>query len=255
MLPAPRVRGRRARTVLLAFLVGAAYLAWVQGPAPDMATASAANLRGIGRMERREFRPAELEFADAVRLAPDHLPFRVNHGIALLSQLPAGGKDIAAQVRQARYLFDAVLKRDPRHRHARYCLGMISLSIHVNDLSDAHWHFAAVNDLDPDDPHTWLHLGTTHPDGMYSAAARACYERALGLDPCMNEARYKLWSALRGIDDVRSAALLDNHEKLRKSGAYTKTRAVYSEMGKYAEVIGNAACPTPDGGRSNRNRR
>lgn len=212
----------------------------------DMAAATAANLRGVGHIERHELRPAEEAFGEAVQLAPDWLPFQINYGIALFNQQPAEQKALSEQVTRARRVFNGVLDKDPNNKHAHYCLAMISL--YVNDLADAHTHYAVVNKLDPDDAHTWLHLGTTQPDGPNSAPARDCYERALKLDPYLTEARYKLAMALRGVDDGRFPKLIDEHLALQKADVFTESRIVYGEMGKYGAVIGrDPAAKTPAG--------
>ena len=236
--PAPR-RGRWLLVAVALFLaagVGIYFLIprpQVQ-PAPDLEAAAAANARGVGLMERFEYEAAEKEFERALVLAPDWLPAKVNAGIALFNQQPADQKSLSENVNRAQRVFREVLARDPDNKHAHYCLGMIAL--YVGQLAEAYGQFAAVERLDPDDAHTNLRLGATHPDGANSPAAAKYYERALALNPYLNEARYRL--AFAQPDADRRGALLAEHEKLQRADRFAESRIVYAEMGKYADVIG-----------------
>src|SRR5207302_1846035 len=145
-------------------------------PEPDVEAAMAANLRGVGLMEQgdKKFSEAEKAFAEAMRLAPEWQTAKINLGIAMLNQQPADSKTLTAHVEQAKDLFRDVLKQDPNNPHAHYCLGV--LDFYVGRVAEAHEHFVAVNKVDPNDAHTWLRLGATHPNGDSSAAAKECYE-------------------------------------------------------------------------------
>ncbi|HEY1187189.1 MAG TPA: FG-GAP-like repeat-containing protein [Gemmata sp.] len=239
----PRRRWPVPALVLLLVAGAAAYLLWARPkppppppPEPDLSAATSANLRGVGYMEQFDFAKAEQEFADAARLAPDWLPARVNLGIAMFNQQPANNRTLTQHVEKARDEFRAVLARDPNHPHAHYCLGILDL--YITNLPEAYEHFVAVNKTDPDDAHTWLRLGSTHPDGANSPAALRCFDRALTLNPYLNEARYRLAMSLRGTDPARLEKLLAEHERLRQADRFAESRIVYGEMGKYADVIG-----------------
>lgn len=240
--PNPAPRRRRLFLILAALIVGSlgvcAYFVWFRPkpvpPQPDMTAAMAANARGIGFMEQFNYPTAEKEFAEAARIAPDWLPARINLGIALFNQQPTDEKELANQVTRAQEVFNGVLASDPDNKYAHYCLGMIAL--YVGQLREAHEHFVTVNRLDPEDAHTWLRLGTTHPDGPASAAARDCYEKALAFNPYLNEARYRL--AFAQSDPAKKKALLAEHEALSRADLFAEARIVYAEMGKYADVIG-----------------
>jgi tetratricopeptide (TPR) repeat protein len=204
-----------------------------------MDAAMAANLRGVGLMEQHHFPEAEKEFAAAVRFAPDWQTAKINLGIAMLNQQPSDTKELTEQTKKAKEVFGEILTRDPDNPHAHYCLGMLILYVSKpNERAEAYEHFAVVNRIDPNDAHTWLRLGATHPDGEYSAAARDSYEKALKLDPYLNEARYRLAMILRETDPARQEALLGELEDLRKTDRYTESGIKYTEMGKYANVIG-----------------
>src|SRR5262245_30641325 len=119
--PSPAPRRRWLFRILLILLVCSlgvsAYLAWFRPkpvpPQPDMTAAMAANARGIGFMEQFNYPAAEKEFAEALQLAPDWLPARINLGIALFNQQPTDQKELANQVTRAQEAFNDVLARDP----------------------------------------------------------------------------------------------------------------------------------------------
>src|SRR5438067_423806 len=164
--PRPRRRWLLPLAVLLLAGVGVtAYLLWPRpNPQPDLTAAAAANTRGVGRMERYEYAEAEAEFAEAVRLAPDWPPARINLGIAQFNQ------DTPEAIARARATFAEVLARNPADPHAHYCLGIIAAE--RGPFAEAYPHFRAAHEADPDDPHTLLRLGMTHPAGKDSAEAR-----------------------------------------------------------------------------------
>jgi cytochrome c-type biogenesis protein CcmH/NrfG len=228
-----------ALLVLVAAGVGA-YFAFFRTAAPNTFEAAvAANLRGVGYMEQHEFPKAEAEFRAAVNLAPDWLPARINLGISMFNQQPADSKTLTQHVEESRDVFREVLRRDPKNLHARFCLG--TLDLYVGKVAEAHEHFAAVYEIDPNDPHVLVRYATVLPDakgGNSGTLARECYEKALKLDPYFNEARYRLAMAMGDGEDARKRALLDEHGNLSKADQYTESRIVYGEMGKYADVIG-----------------
>ncbi len=199
-------------------------------PLPDMTATLAANTRGVGRMERYEYPEAEKEFAEAVRLAPEWLPARVNLGIAQFNQ------DKPEALDRARTTFAEVLAKDPNNRHARYCLGIIASE--RGPFAEAYPHFLAVHELDPDDAHTLLRLGFTHPAGKSSPKARDYFERSLKRNPYLNAARYNLALALRTTDPERSTRLFAEKQQLMDAEWEVESGTRYGEMGKYADVIG-----------------
>lgn len=241
LAPAPRGRGPLVALAVLLLAgagVGAYFLFRPKPPVPptaDTDAAIAANLRGVGYMEQHDFKKAEPEFAEAVRLAPDWVPARINLAIAMFNQQDPNKKELSTKTEEARKLFGEVLRADPTNRHALYCLGY--LDFYAGNVRDAYPRFAEVSRLDPNDAHTWLRLGSTHPEGPGSPQARECYERALKLNPYLTEARYRL-SQATDPDDPRRKQLLDEHVKLSESDYYTESGSKYTEIGRYADVIG-----------------
>lgn len=243
--PTPNSGGSRGWMLSLALIVlagaaGAVYYFWFRPqpkPAEDMAGAMAANTRGIGLIEQFKYPEAVAEFEKATKLAPDWTPAKINLAIALFNQQPDKVKDLADPVIRAQGIFKEVLTKDPDNRHAHYCLGIIAQ--YVGKFPEAYEHYQAVNKLDANDAHTWLRLGTCHPKGALSAEARECFEKAVKLDPYLNEARYRLFQALQESNPEGSKEQLDEFERLRAIEWETMSRIErYSEQGKYADVIG-----------------
>ncbi len=204
---------------------------------PDMDAATAHNFHGVELMDQLEFTDARAEFAAAVRAAPDWLPARINYGIAVFNENPDNTiQGVNTQAKKAQQVFAGVLARDPDNKHAHYTLGMIDL--YTGEYAHAYPHFLKMSELDPDDAHTWLRVGVTHPAGIDSEAAEGYYEKAIGIDPKLNEARYRLAYAIRLKDDLRFEELLSEFEKLHDSDQFTPSRILFGEMGKYADVIG-----------------
>ncbi len=199
-------------------------------PDPDLGAAMVANTRGVALMEQFKYAEAAKEFEEASKHAPDWLPARINLGIALLNQ------DKPEPLAQARAIFAEILAKDPDNKHAHYCLGIIALS--RGPFAEAYPHFVAVNKLDPEDPDTWLRLGSTHPAGTRSKEARECFEQALKRSPYMNSARYNLSQILFETEPERAKSLTAEFEALKNADVETESDIRYGAMGKYADVIG-----------------
>src|SRR5262245_131400 len=207
-----------------------------EGKTPaDPAAALAANNRGVGHMEwfnqEGGFSKAIDAFEEALRHDPDWLPAHINLAIALLNTDPPKHLDRATQI------FEEVLKRDPDNLHAHYCLGMIAL--YQNRRAEAYNRFDTVVKHDPRDAHAWFHKGLTHPAGQFSAESKECFEKALALNPNLTAARYQVAQHPHQRDPARTARLLAEHKELMEKAEWFEPAAIkYTEMGKYAEVIG-----------------
>ena len=228
-------RNRALPIVLFLLLVGGAiavFTLWPRptaNPADDLPAAMTANQRGVGLMEQYEYKKAVPEFEEATKLAPGWLPARINLAIALMNENTVETK------KRAEELLEAVLAKEPENKHAHYCLGIL-----LNDrtqIKEAHEHFVIVNKLDPEDAHTWLRMGSTHPNGNDSPEARNCFEQALKRNGYLNAARYGLFLGLRADDPARAERVLAEFERLKAADWEQLSGIKYSEMGKYADVI------------------
>ena len=214
----------------------------------DLDAAMAANTRGVGLMEKFEYKDAVKEFEQAVRLAPDWLTARINLGMALFNQQSADDRALTTEARQAQEVFREVLRRDPDNKHAHYCLGIIAL--HAGLREEAYDHFETVSRLDPDDAFTWLRLGIVQPEAG-TPAARDCFARALALNPYLNAARWALAQAqpFTPEGDAEKDRLIADMKRFEEFDNFDESKIAYTTLGKYAEVIGRypAAPPQPVG--------
>lgn len=255
--PAPKRRGLLVILIALGLIAVplAIWLGTRKSSENNLIAAADANLRGVGLMGRSEdkqangrtaFQNAATEFEEAARLAPDWTPAKVNLAIALYNST----KDPADPVlERAIAIFEDVLKREPDNAHAHYNLGIIFLF--RDRVPDSAKHFEAVTRIDPNDAYAWYQLGVTHPDRYDSPDAKRYFQKALDLDPYLNAARYALMGHNHDRDPVRIAALQKEFQNLDTNDLFHEFNVKYSEMGRYADVIGASpvaatyTCPMP----------
>jgi tetratricopeptide (TPR) repeat protein len=216
---------------MLVIVTGVALgLLWLRAPSVGSA-ALAANARGVAHLELFKdgggYPLAVLDFEEAVRLAPDWLPARINLGIALMNNDP-DNLDPAVEV------FHEVLRRDPKNLHALYCLGIINM--HRNNVAEA-YEYLTLSDGS---------IRTTPIPGIIVAGRtltaiprphQAMLRGGVALDPYLNAARYALAQHPHDRDPKRSQKLLDELKAFREASWYTEVGLKYTEMGKYADAI------------------
>src|SRR5260370_29857994 len=241
--PAPGARGRwpwvAVGAVVLAGLGFGGWYFWVRKPPPkhDPVAAAQANLRGIGLMEQFDYYDAAKAFEEAVKLDPDWLPGQINLGIALLNTAEADNLEKSIQI------FRRVLEKDPDSPHAHYCLGIIYL--YLNRRVEAAAEFETGARLDPNGADAWLHRGLSHAEKDDAPEAKRYYRKALDLNPYLNAARHALAQHGFEHDDKKSKDLLDEHKALFDAHWESDYQRVYTDMGKYAEVIGRIPAGKP----------
>jgi hypothetical protein len=229
----PDADGRAAREEAEGFVRGAAESA---ARVIDPEKLCAANNKGVGLMEQFDYRAAVPAFEAVVELAPDWLPGRINLGIALLNRGGTGKtpEERDRDLRSTRKVFEDVLRLDPDNKHAHHCLGV--LLKYQKDQGEAIEHFEAVTRLDPGDPHAWVFLGILLPPGR---RREECFRKALEADPYLTGALYQVM--LQSRDPLRRKERLARFDGLRANVWESLAGEKYTEMGKYAEVIGRAA--------------
>lgn len=215
-------------------------------PAPDMTTVLEANNRGVGMMERFQYDQAVNAFEQVVLLAPDWTPGHINLGIALLNR--AGRAQVLKKTEhkedmpRAIDIFQQVLAGDSRNLHAHFCLGIIHMN--EGEIDAARRHFKTVTQLDPRDPHGWFFLGNMFL--RTDAEARDYFEKAFALEPNLPGVLDALQWIYRFKGDVKKAdETLARMEALRAANWTAAGAIKYSQMGRYAEVIGRTDDPFP----------
>jgi lipoprotein NlpI len=214
--------------LLVIGLVGGAWWWFQRKPAPDMVAVLEANNRGVGLMESFKYEEAVEAFEEVVRLDPDWQPGRINLGIALLNT------DTPENLKRAVAQFNDILKKDPDNPYAHFCLGIMLK--YQREGVDAIKHFETVTRIDPNDAYAWCNLAlllSAEPE-----RAIECYRKAAKLDPHMRSAVYGLALAMRGRDDDEAMRLMNESEELRNANWENVLDLKYTDMGKYAEVIG-----------------
>lgn len=195
-------------------------------PSPAVLTA---NNRGVGHMEQYDYPKAVAAFEEVVRQAPDWLPGQINLGIALLN------KRGAPDVQRAVDIFHGVLRREPDNPYAHFCLGIIFRD--QAKTADAVFHFEAVTRIDPRDAAAWYWLGNTLPDDEGQRILQ-CFEQAHELNPYLKGAIYGLAMQYRATDPKKRDAFLADMKRLDEADWSDPSAINYTEMGRYAEVIG-----------------
>ena len=121
-------------------------------------------------MEQFEYQRACEAFEEAVKLAPDWTPAKINLGIALLNR----GKD-GHRTGQGLALFKQVLDKNPDDPHRTTAPGS-SITTAASDA--ARPHFEAVTRIDPNDAHAWYYRGMSILDHDDSKEAYGYFNKA-----------------------------------------------------------------------------
>jgi hypothetical protein len=225
-----------------------------------------AHTRGLGYMEQFEYAKATQAFRQALELAPDSIPTKVNLAIALLNDTGnkaedakkkgAGGAPPPTNFDEAIELLDAVVAVEPENLRAHYCLGLILE--YQGEIERAHAEFQAVVEGDPDDANAWVKYGMTLPNpdrpgfpaGPESADKLVeIYAKAFERKPTSVLAAFKLQEAYNWLSVTRkdSEAARKRDELKELWLRLNRTRAAagpgdfdidssYGSVGKYALV-------------------
>ena len=229
-------------------------------PPDQLAAVIDAHYRGLGAMERYEYRAAAAAFEDVHRRAPGWITGTVNLAIALLNlggeaeekaKAGQGASDQATvqNIETARRLLDEVIQRQPDNAYALFSRGIILESRGENVAANR--DFAAVTRVDPRDAHAWYEFGATLTDpareGMPAGRDQAtqlidAYTKALQANPYLTTAMYRLRGAYALAGDRAQAgkmlALYTQLNPKRNVAASGEVAAlVYGEMGHYAQII------------------
>jgi Tfp pilus assembly protein PilF len=258
--PAPALPEPRRRSSSTLWLIGAfafllvlltafiTWLVWRTKSQADQVAAAHANALGVGFMEQFDFARAAAAFEEAGRLAPTWTPAKINLGIALLNESSTDVKTGQEKLGRASAIFREVLASDADNPYAHYCLGIIYY--YRGQLTEALPHFEAVTRADPNDAHAWYFQGMSLKDSGVSHESLDCFEKALKLNPYLKAGLLAVANHVLTADDPKKKDdLLEQFKRLQADEAFDRLDIKYSEMGRYAEVIGKSPAPSPAAGK------
>ena len=221
----------------------------------------AAHYKGLGQMERYEYREAIESFREVRKRAPGWVPGAINLAIALLNDSgvkaeaakKAGGEVSVSNFDESLELLAGVLDRQPDNPHAHFCRGIILQQIGQQHLIEAHRHFKRVTEIDPTDAAGWYWMGSTvcDPEDVAKSDVRKLapqqiplFKKALELDPYNASAIYKLaFAYVYSGQPQKQAELLAEWRRMKpdQEGAVPgnghNVETKYGDMGKYADVV------------------
>ena len=228
-------------------------------PPDKLAEVVRANTRGLGLMERYEYREATKAFREVHEAAPGWIPGSINLAIAMLNdsgaeaeakkKLKGAATNVVADFEGPLKLLDDVIKRDPNNINAHYCRGLILQD--QGKFKEAHLDYKFVTEADPTDGQAWLRFGSTlasstDPDRPASIKDAKqliqIYETALKQNPYMVGAIYRLqqaysWDGKRDTqrEMLKTFSRLDRKQTPSASGDSSEN--FYGEAGRYALII------------------
>ncbi len=188
--------GKILGTCLLAVVVGAGGTMPSLQAAPKATKASsdgrAAILRDFNRgaslLEQYEYVKAANVFEAVLAAAPDWDAATFNLGLAYLNMEGQEGRE--DRLDKARQAFLDVLKSNPRHLHARFCLGLYHQ--HRGESQKAWECFEAVYRQDQQDPCVAYKCGETLVAMGRNEEGMRRFEQSLEIDPGFVSATYRL---------------------------------------------------------------
>ena len=227
----------------------------------ELAAVMAAHYKGLGHMERYEYREAIEAFRDVRQRSPGWIPGMINLAIALLNdsgqkaeQAKKSGADTAPNnFDESLDLLATVLDREPDNPYAHFCRGIIFQQIGHRYLIDANRHFKRVTEIDPSDPAAWYWLASTicDQDDVAKSDVRKIapqqiplFKKALELDPYNASAIYKLAFAYAYTGQIqKQTELLASWKRMKPdqegpaAGPGYEVELKYGDMGRYANVF------------------
>ena len=194
--------------------------------------------RGIGALERYEYKEARDVFAALTKAHPKWEAAWVNLGLAALNlQSEENLEECEAAFRRA-------IAIQPRSCHALVGLGV--LYRHQNRMQSALDVFEKAARIDSEDPFILYFLGSTRADLGQHVEARRDLEKAILLQPSFASALYRLGSVYARLGKEgrkKRVELLKRFRRLDQDGVGIKTGVKYGEGGRYSYAIRGTAPP------------
>jgi len=194
--------------------------------------------RGAALLEQYRYAEAARAFEQVSQAAPQWTAARFNLGLALLNMQEEAGA--TENLTRSREIFQSILRENPAHRHARFCLGLQYQ--HAGDNAQALDCFRMVHEADPNDPYVAYRYAEMLINLDKRETAAELLERVIDLDPGFVSAVYRLAMLYqRGGQKDKAQALFTRFRELQNAELTGGTFAVantYGTMGKYYMALG-----------------
>jgi len=196
-------------------------------------------------MEQYKYSEAAKAFEDVLKQQPDWSAARFNLGLAYFNM--HGQRRAEENLGKARDIFHKVLASDPKHIHARFCLGLYHQ--HLGQTKKALECFRSVCELDSKDPHAvYKYAEALMADGHKDQSIKQL-EKVVAMDPGFISAVYRLaLQYQRSGRRAEAAPLFKRFQELNSaelSGGSFIVQKVYGTAGKYYQVLGADNLPVP----------
>jgi len=205
-----------------------------------LSQALTAHNRGAALLEQYRYAEAAKEFARVLELFPDWTAARFNLGVAYLNI-----QEDRQTVDKSREVFEEILKADPKHLPALYCLGIYFQHSGQNDKAAA--CFAQVAEADPKDPYVAYKCAEVLLALGKNEEGTKMLERSVTLDPGFVSATYRLATQYqRARQPAKAMPLFQRFKALNAvelSGGSFTVRQMYGTAGKYYTAIGVEGLP------------
>ncbi|MCU0980212.1 MAG: hypothetical protein MUF25_13750, partial [Pirellulaceae bacterium] len=194
--------------------------------------------RGNAFMERYQYSDAAAAFAKALQSQTDWTAAKFNLALAQLNML--GQSEAKDNLDSARQGFEDILAKEPKHLHARFCLGMYYQ--HVGNMEKTLECFQAVYEGDPEDLYVCYKYAEALRNVGRQHDAIPILEKVVERDPGFVSAVYQLATMYTRVSKRDQALpLFKRFEKLNAieltGGSYV-VQASYGMAGKYYRVLG-----------------
>lgn len=211
-----------------------------EGPGDRLSEALSAHNRGAALLEQYRYTEAAKEFARALELFPDWTAARFNLGVAYLNI-----QEDRQTVDKSREVFEEVLKAEPKHLPALYCLGIYYQ--HTGQSDKAAQYFEQVAEADPKDPYVAYKCAEAFLALGKNEEGTRMLERSVALDPGFVSATYRLATQYqRARQPAKAMPLFQRFKALNAeelSGGSFTVRQMYGTAGKYYTAIGVEGLP------------
>lgn len=201
--------------------------------------------RGAAFLEQYKYTEAAAAFESVLNVVPDWTAARFNLGLAYLNmQVKPGAKSYLELAQEA---FGTVLKSNPGHLHARFCLGLYYQHIGENDK--ALECFRRVHENDREDPYVLYKYAEVLISLGRTDEGTKTLEDIIALDPGFISGIYRLASQYQRTGKRDKAKTLFNRFRELKDaeltgGTFTVLKT-YGTVGKYYTALGADNLPLP----------